>query len=161
MKGYQSLLIGVSVALLSISGNAQLTPANGIDFKLGDDVQTVKNALKTDIDPEPLENSIPNASFNFNAGKSSLFLRTKGIHVNFNRKNVVESIMFEAPFAGAVAGVRLGDSDKKVTGMKGKPIKTPYQFGASQVYLYALDDSAYIRFDISEAEGVKSIWIQK
>lgn len=150
-----------TVALMSFSAFAQQTLVDGLTFKLGDDVQKVKNALKTDLDPEPLENTSPSSFTKMNDGKSSLFLRTKGIRVFFNKKEVVESIKFEAPFAGSISGIKLGDTEKKVREVKGKPIKSPWQFGASQAFLYVLDDTAYIRFDINENEGVQTIFIQK
>lgn len=128
---------------------------------MGDDVQTVKNGLKTNLDPEPMENASPSAFTNMNAGKSTLFLRTKGIRVNFNKAGHVEMIKFEPPFAGSINGIKIGDTERRVRELKGKPIKTPWQFGAAQAFLYALDDTAYIRIDINENEGVQSIFIQK
>lgn len=155
------VLAAASISVFSLSAIAQLAPVEGINFKLGDDVQTVKNSLKTSIDPEPTENAslpgFPNAS----TGKTNLFLRTKGIRVFFTKAGVVESIKFEPPFAGSIAGVKLGDTEKKVRDLRGKPVKTPWQFGASQAFLYALDDTSYIRFDINESDGVQTIFIQK
>jgi hypothetical protein len=43
----------------------------------------------------------------------------------------------------------------------GKPLKAPWAFGASQAFLYALDDTTYIRFDINETDGVQEIFINK
>jgi hypothetical protein len=155
------VLTVASISVFSLSAIAQLAPVEGITFKLGDDVQTVKNALKTSIDPEPTENASPSGFPNPAAGKSNLFLRTKGIRVFFNKAGAVESIKFEPPFAGSIAGVKLSDTEKKVRDLKGKPVKTPWQFGASQAFLYALDDTSYIRFDINESDGVQTIFIQK
>jgi hypothetical protein len=81
--------------------------------------------------------------------------------VFFNKAGLVENIRFEPPFASSISGVKLGDTEKKVRDLKGKPIKNPWQFGAAQAFLYALDDTAYIRLDISENEGVQTIFIQK
>lgn len=157
----KNLIALAALASISLSVLGQQTPVGGISFKLKDDVQTVKNALKTDLDPEPMENTSPPGFTNLNAGKTVLFLRTKGIRVFFNKAGVVETIRFEPPFAGSVDGIKLGDSEKKVRDLKGKPIKNPWQFGAAQAFLYALDDTAYIRFDINENEGVQTIFIQK
>jgi hypothetical protein len=161
----RTLVAATIIASLSLPACAQQTftqqtLVEGITFKLGDDVQTVKNALKTDLDPESMDTS--SSSFaNLNAGKTNLFLRTKGIRVFFNRAGVVEMIKFQPPFAGSISGIKLGDTEKKVRDLKGKPIKTPWQFGAEQVFLYVLDDTAYLRIDINENEGVQSIFIQK
>lgn len=157
----KNLIAFAAFASISLSVFGQQTPAEGISFKLRDDVQTVKNSLKTDLDPEPIENTSPSAFVNLNAGKTVLFLRTKGVRVFFNKAGIVETIRFDLPFAGSIDGIKLGDSEKKVREMKGKPIKKPWQFGAAQAFLYALDDTAYIRFDINENEGVQTIIIQK
>lgn len=160
-KSLFGIIVAASVASLSVPTFAQLTPVDGISFKLGDDVQTVKNSLKTNLDPEPVENTNAMPFNNPNAGKTFLFLRTKGVRVNFNKTGLVEMIKFEPPFTGTISGIKLGDTERKVRELKGKPIKTPNQFGAAQVFQYALDDTAYIRMDISESEGVQAIYIQK
>jgi hypothetical protein len=150
-----------SFVLFSLPVLGQQSPVEGISFKLGDNVQAVKNALKTDLDPEPMENTAPPGYSNANAGKTVLFLRTKGIRVFFDKAGVAQTIRFDAPFAGSINGIKLGDMEKKVRDLKGKPIKSPWQFGAAQAFLYVLDDTAYIRFDISENDGVQTIFIQK
>ena len=157
-----AVLVVTSITSFAPPALAQQVPVEGISFKLGDDIQTVKNGLKTNLDPEPMENTASSPVFtNLNAGKTTLFLRTKGIRVNFNKAGIVEMIKFEPPFAGSINGIKIGDSEKKVRELKGKPIKTPWQFGATQAFLYALDDTAYIRFDINDNEGVQWIFIQK
>lgn len=158
---FKVFVVVMSITSIVFPALAQQVPVEGISFKLGDDVQTVKNGLKTNLDPEPMENTLPSAFTNMNAGKTTLFLRTKGIRVNFNKAGIVEMVKFEPPFAGSINGIKLGDTEKKVRDLKGKPIKAPWQFGAAQALLYALDDTAYIRIDISENEGVQSIFIQK
>lgn len=146
-----------------ISGYAQQSKIDGLPFKIGDDVATVKAALHTTIDPEPMENPFTGAAANVanpNAGKSLIHLRTKGIWAFF-KKDVVETIRLDAPFSESVAGIKLGDSEKKLFAAKGKPIKPPTPLGLNKTYQYVLDDSAYIRFEVSEADGVQTIWINK
>ena len=150
----------LSFTVLIAPAFAQQTPASGLSFKLGDEVSVVKTAMHTNIDPEPIENQLP-IGFNVNAGKKTLQLRTKGITIIFNKKDVVESIKAEEPFSGAIAGVKIGDSEKALRTVMGKPIKTPWALGANQVFLYALDDTAYIRFDVNENSGVQTINILK
>ena len=158
---FKIVVVVTAIASISFPAFAQLVPVEGISFKLGDDIQAVKNGLKTNLDPEPMENISPSAFVNVNAGKTTLFLRTKGIRVNFNKTGNVEMIKFEPPFAGSINGIKIGDTQIKVRDIKGKPVKTPWQFGAAQAFLYALDDTAYIRIDINESEGVQAIFIQK
>lgn len=146
-------------ACLSAPAFAQLKPAAGLNFKLGDDVAAVKAALHTSIDPDPMESTLP-GGFNINAGKSTLHLRTRGITVIF-KKDIVESIKIDESFSGSVAGVKLGDSEKTLRSVMGKPVKTPSALGFNRLFLYALDDTAYIRFDVNDNDGVLAIYIQK
>jgi tryptophanase len=159
MKNIISIAL-LSAVFLTAPALAQLTPAAGLNFKLGDDVSTVKTALHTNIDPEPIESALP-AGFNMNAGKSILHMRTKGITINFNKKEIAELIKIDEAYSGSVAGVKLGDSEKTLRSVMGKPVKTPTPLGANQIFLYALDDTAYIRFDVNENNGVQAIYIQK
>jgi|SRR5450830_84492 len=138
--------------------SAQEVKVDGLTFKIGDDVATVKTALHTKLDPEKVDNGLPAP---FNTGQSVLHLRTKGIWVFFNKKDTVTSIKFDEPYAGTIAGVKLGDSEKNVRAVLGKPVKAPWAFGTSQAFLYVLDDTAYVRFDIADADGVRAIYIQK
>src|SRR5471030_965404 len=139
---------------------AQQSPLAGIAFKLGDDVETVKAALKTNIDREPMESLAPSFA-NMNAGTALLFLRTQGRRVFFKKKGIGGTIGFHPPFSGEIGGVKLGDTEKKVLELKGKPIKAPSQFGMSQTFQYALDDTAYVRFDINDNDGVQAIFVTK
>jgi hypothetical protein len=150
----------LSAACLTAPAFAQLAPASGLNFKLGDDVATVKTALHTNIDPEPIENPFP-VGININTGKSMLHLRTKGITIIFNKKEIVESIKVDESYSGSVAGIKLGDSEKSLRSVMGKPVRAPASMGANQIFLYALDDTAYIRFDVNENNGVQTIYIQK
>jgi hypothetical protein len=110
----KSLAVFASFVLLSFPAFAQQTPVAGITFKLGDDVRTVKSALETSLDPEPMESPASTTFINLNAGKKVLFLRTRGIRVFFNKAGLVETIRFEPPFAGSIKGVKLGDTEEQV-----------------------------------------------
>src|SRR5471032_2786039 len=139
---------------------AQQSPLAGIAFKLGDDVETVKAALKTNIDPEPMESRAPSFA-NMNAAKTCISLRTKGIRVCFSEKGMAGTVRLDPPLSGEIGRVKLGDTEKKVRELKGKPIKAPSQFGMSQTFQYALDDTAYVRFDINDNDGVQAIFVTK
>jgi hypothetical protein len=142
-------------AFLFGSASAQQVKIRGLNFKLGDDVNTVKTALQTDLDPEPVTTADPNG------GKTVIHLRTRGIWVFFSKQGVVETIRFDAPYERSIVGVRIGDSEATVRSVMGKPLKAPWAFGANQAFLYALDDTTYIRFDINETDGVQEIFINK
>jgi hypothetical protein len=90
-----------------------------------------------------------------NKGKTVLHLRTKGIWAFFNPNGTVEIILLGAPFFGDVHGIKLGDDAKKVTTRLGNPIKKPYPaFVTMSSYQYAIDDSAYVAFDLND-DGVQ------
>ena len=137
---------------------AQLKPIPSVGVKLGDDVERVKTILKTNLDPEPMARK---SAFDTNAGKTVLHLRTKGIWVFFDRSGVAETIRLDAPFSGDVLGVKLGESEAVLIRELGKPIGDPYPaFITLQAYRYALDDTAYVVFDVGD-DGVKYILITK
>ncbi len=160
MLAVLALLAGMTVSSLAA---AQITAVPSVGFKLGDDVTTVKAALKTNLDPEPMERNpaLPATMVDINKGKTVLHLRTKGIWAFFNPSGTVEIIRLDAPFSGDVLGVKLGDDAKKVTTRLGNPIKKPYAaFVTMSSYQYAIDDSAYVAFDLND-DGVQYIFIRK
>ena len=155
--------IALLFALFAIStAFAQQTAVSGVGFKLGDDIQTVKAALKTSIDPEPMERSPAlSAATDPNKGKTVLHLRTKGIWAFFSPAGKVETIRLDAPYSDAVLGIKLGDSLEKLTARLGAPIKKPWAaFVTMQAYQYVLDDSAYVNFDLND-DGVQYIFLTK
>lgn len=155
-----ALLAGLTAAQWSV---AQTAPLPVLGFKLGDDVTTVKAALKTNVEPEPMAKNplLPANAFDINRGKTVLHLRTKGIWVFFSPTGTVDTIRLDAPFAGDVLGVKLGDTVKHVTEKLGNPIKKPgVAFVTMQSYQYAIDDSAYVNY-VANDDGVQIIFITK
>ncbi|MGF6773953.1 hypothetical protein P3T18_006467 [Paraburkholderia sp. GAS199] len=141
---------------------AQTSPLPQLGFKLGDDVATVKAALKTSADVEPMPRNplLPTNVPDMNKGKSILHLRTKGIWVFFNAAGTAETIRLDAPFSGDVMGVTIGEDIKKVTAKLGNPISKPNTILTMQTYRYVLDDSAYVTFNAND-DGVQVIFITK
>jgi len=142
---------------------AQTIPLPDLGFKLGDDLSTVKTALKTTAETEPMVRNaaLPPGIPDPNKGRSVLHLRTKGVWAFFNAAGTVESIRIDAPFSGNVLGIKLGDDARKITSRLGNPIKKPYPaFFVMQGYQYALDDSAYATFDVND-DGVQVILISR
>ena len=173
-KLIRAFLAIVFCTLLYGTVSAQQVKVEGLNFKLGDDVATVKAALHTNVDPEPI-NVNPNTSIsgsnqtfighvniNPDNGNTVIFLRTKGIHVFFNQKGIAYKITFNAPYEGSIAGIKIGDPETKIQSVLGKPINKPL---ANTIYnlQYALDDTAYINFTINNINGggVQTIYITK
>lgn len=162
MKKILGIVLVFSVCLAS---PAFSTPEElgGLKFKLGDDVNTVKSALQTDLNPEPMDKNpaLPSPAFDPNKGKTILHLRSKGIWVFFNQAGKAETIRLDAPFANAVMGIKLGDNVEKITSTLGKPIKKPWSvFMSMQAYQYAPDDYQYVTFDVND-DGVQYVFFTK
>ncbi|MGI4983560.1 MAG: hypothetical protein ACRYGL_09595 [Janthinobacterium lividum] len=161
--------IAAAVVFLACSVNAQWasaqsTPLPGVGFKLGDDVATVKEALKTNAETEPMARNplLPANVPDVNQGKTVLHLRTKGIWVFFNPSGNVQTIRLDAPFGGNVLGVKIGDKVAKISEKLGSPIKKPATVPLlnTQSYQYVIDDSAYVNF-LANEDGVQIIFITR
>lgn len=161
--------IAASAVFLAFSANAQWamaqnTPLPGLGFKLGDDIATVKGALKTNAEVEPMARNplLPPNALDINAGKTILHLRTKGIWAFFGPSGTVQTIRLDAPFSGSVLGVKVGDKAEKISEKLGNPIKKPAAVPMinSQLYQYVIDDSAYADY-IVNGDGVQTIFIHR
>lgn len=156
-----ALLATLTSAQVSL---AQTVPLPDLGFKLGDDVSTVKAALKTTVETEPMARNaaLPPGIPDPNKGKSILHLRTRGVWAFFNASGNVESIRLDAPFVGNVLGIKLGDDANKIKSKLGNPIKKPFPafFFVMQGYQYVLDDSAYVTFDLND-DGVQVILVTR
>lgn len=176
MKKKSIRMIYAIVVIILFYGtvSAQQVKVEGLNFKLGDDVATVKAALQTNVDPEPI-NVNPNVSVsgsnqifighvnkNPDNGNTVIFLRTKGIRVFFNQKGIAYKITFSAPYEGSIAGIKIGDPETKIQSLLGKPINKPLANMPIYNLQYALDDTAYINFTINKNEGgIQTIYITK
>jgi hypothetical protein len=152
----------VMITLLSASCAAAQQGSTGLNFKLGDDVATVKAALGASGEPEPMaRNTALPANMDPNRGKTFFHLRTKGVWAFFNAQGTLETIRLDAPYAGKVRGIGLGDSAAKLKATLGPPIKKPFAaFITMERYQYVLDDSAYVSFDTND-DGVQNIFINR
>ena len=142
---------------------AQQKPVANLRFKLGDTIDAVKSAMQIDYPPEPMESiqSLPPGMQDPNKGKTVYHFRTKGIWAFFGQAGKVENIRLDAPFSTPVSGVKVGDSLEKMKSVLGEPIKKPFKaFISMDAYVYALDDTAYVTYDLNE-EGVQYIFIRK
>ena len=157
-------ILGVVAALLLlVSGcaNAQQGTGSPLNFRLGDDVGRVKQALGTNTEPEEMRRTpgLP-ANVDPNRGKTFMHLRTRGIWVFF-RNDKLETIRLDAPYAGHVRGIGIGDPVKKVKSTLGPPQVKPWSVGMNQAYRYALNDDAYLIFHVNPDDEVQIIFINK
>lgn len=150
-------LLAGSAALLLICcplALAQLNALPNIDFKLGDDVATVKSVLKTDIEPEYM---IPRAEIRTGMPPSltdttMIHLRTRGIWAFFDKDGHVKTIRVDAPFRGDILGLQIGDAVDQMLAKLGQPIRKIPSPPDETRYSYAVDDTAYAIFDTSDAK---------
>ncbi|QGZ57861.1 hypothetical protein FAZ97_23585 [Paraburkholderia acidiphila] len=157
----EKLVFAVMMSM-SACAFAQQVALPGIGFRIGDDLAEVKAALHTSDVPEPLAQPLllPANMHNPNQDKTVLHLRTKGISALFDASNKVQAIRLDAPFAGEVKGVKLGDSAKTVTSKLGDPVSKPATLLTFQIYRYVLDDEAYVAYWIN-VDGVQAIVVGK
>lgn len=156
-------LLSLTAMSMMAGAYAQQSNVPGLPLKLGDEVQAVKAALNTSLDPEPIERSplLPAGATDPNKGKSVLHLRTKGIWVFFNAAGKAETIRLDAPYAEAIKGIKIGDSTQKLTTTLGQPIKKPWSvFGTMQAYQYVLDDTAYVNFSVND-DGIQYVFVNR
>jgi len=154
-----AVTLGVALAQPADSeSTAPLTEEGGsvrsIAISIGDDIATVKLALNTRADPEPFKSVVPNAR------QSLLRQNTKGIWVFFNDEGLVDLIRLQRPYDAPIAGIRLGDKLTQLMEKRGKPIRK-WEFGENMAYLYPLDDTLFVRYDVNKSREVETIFLMK
>src|SRR5882672_2241599 len=112
----KQLLTIVLTVLMTGAVGAQDTKINGLPIKLGDSIEKVKAALGTDIEPKESKSAV-------RANTKMLRLKTKGIWVFFDQEGRTYNIRLDAPFAGSIAGMQIGQSRALLVEKLGKPAR--------------------------------------
>jgi hypothetical protein len=76
-----------------------------------------------------------------------LELADKGVSVFFDHTGKVSTIRLNAPFAGAIGGVRIKDPREALIQARGEPLRQ-WKLGPHQAHLYALDGRTRVRYDV-------------
>src|SRR5262245_11671045 len=99
-----TFIVGTALALTfgATLASAQ-SPIDGLPIRLNDTYAKVKRVYQTDLTPEPTESSAQKDA-------KALRLRTKGVWFFFDRGGRIYTIRLDAPFAGSIGGVKIGDS---------------------------------------------------
>lgn len=148
-------LLMMAIAVLATGAFAQGKRIEGLPIKLGDSVEAVRAALGTTLEPDPAKSALP-------SGAKQLRLKTKGIWVFFDSNDRTYTIRLDAPFAGNVAGVKIGDPRAFLVKSLGEPPKVVKLPGKGPApYLYYLDDTTTVRFDFDQDDKISSIYIFK
>lgn len=147
-------------ALIAFACSCTLASAQkieGVPVSLGDTVEAARAALKTDLQPEE--------SQSVRLGTTALRLKTKGIWVFFDKDGKAYNIRLDAPFAGGVGGVKIGNTRGFLVETLGKPatvVKGVVPI-ANQLepHIYYVDDRTTVRFDFDRDGQIDHIFITK
>ena len=126
-------------------------------IRFGNTVESVQQALHTSLEPEK-DDQVGPPSLNASS-KTHLRLKTRGIWVFFNNGKVY-NVRLEAPFAGSVGNVKIGDASDKIVKTFGPPIKRTSWAGLTG-YQYYFDDVTTVRFMINRDDELETIFLEK
>ena len=128
----------------------------GMPIHAGDTVEKVKQAYSIDKDPEPYTSETEENT-------TQLRLKTKGVWFFFDMDGKVYTIRFEAPFAGAINGVRIGDTTERMIDVLGPPVRTvkPLTEAGPHSYIYNLDDDTTADFTTGAMGKVETVFLGK
>ena len=142
------------------TGSALSQPVSvvGLPIKFDDSIEVVKTTLRTTMEPEE-------ATSAGQRNTKQLRLKTKGIWVFFDKTGHVMNIRLDAPFAGNIGGVRIGDSIvllEKTLGKPAKLLKMGIQLpDRNDPYLYYIGDITTARFDFDRDGQIETIFLFK
>ena len=80
---------------------------------------------------------------------ADIHLRREGIWLFFSADGTVRTIRLDAPFAGRVRGIAVGDSAASLHSLLGAPLRPPWPFGGNMAYVYR-DGSGMLRYDVGD-----------
>ncbi|MCW3480875.1 hypothetical protein OL229_15110 [Neisseriaceae bacterium JH1-16] len=146
----------ITTIILSLSLTAQAeVKMHGLPIKIGDTVEEVQKALGTRMEPEPYQSPGTQTAVK----KLQLRLKTKGVWVIFEKEKAT-TIRMDAPFAGNIEGVKLGDSERKIEKTFGKAVKQG-NLGSSTTYQYYFNDVTTTEFVVNNSGALETIFLLK
>jgi hypothetical protein len=83
---------------------------------------------------------------------ASLHLDDRGLWFFFSGGKV-KTIRLDAPFAGTIDGVKVGDPQGTLLERKGRPQRPVFDFNGSDAHVYASGTPSFVRYDVSRATG--------
>lgn len=145
-------------AVNSPSANPSAAPAgsariDGMPIRVGDNLAKVQDAYKTAMMPEPVSS--------IHEGETGLQLKSRGVWFFFSKDGKIDTVRLDAPFPGAVNGVRIGDTTAKMREVLGEPAKTLKNIPRQSAYLYYLDDETTARFDVGDDDKIRTVFLFK
>ena len=76
----------------------------------------------------------------------------------FFKNNVVSEIRADAPFAGNIEGVHIGETLDEVVAKLGQPLRSAWSFGFNKAYLFGVAGQRHLRCDIDKSGKVATIF---
>ena len=156
----QRLFLACILSGLWLTARAVSLSVDGLPIHIGDNVQEIQSALHTRMEPEDISTPLPTGTT-----ASEIHLKTKGVWVFFSPSGISQTIRLDAPFAGSIGGIKIGNSRTHIINTIGKPAfdltnlhtridgLTPIQ--------YYLDENTLIRFDFDADDEVMTMYITK
>ena len=131
-------------------------------IRIGDTVEAVQAALHTTIEPATDTGQGSSRGLSQGSGRT-LHLPSRGLWVFFKASNQAYTVRFDAPFNGAVSGIRIGASRDDLVAKLGQPnrvITTLVLPGIhTPPYLYTLASGTTIRFDFDASDSIRTIFV--
>ncbi|MHB1621562.1 MAG: hypothetical protein ACYCTY_16695 [Sulfuricella sp.] len=143
-----------AMAEAAVTAHIGSVKIEGVSIKVGDSVEDVQKSLETKLDPQAIGSPNPIAN-----KRTELRLKTKGIWIFFEKGKVV-TFRVDAPFPGAVGGLRIGDPASKIEKTFGPAVKHG-MFGVFKTYMYYFDDVTTTRFDVNTDDEIETIYFFK
>ena len=157
-KSLNQLSGNVLATLQSLGVKAVPTPParpiiTAIPVQLGDSVAAVQAALGTTASPQRSESATRDTS-------TSLRLPERGLMVFFGADNVVQTLRFDAPYAGEVRGIKLGSTRQTVLESLGEPTRIFETLPMRPSLLYR-SSAGTVRYDLDLHGKVQTIFVFK
>ena len=111
-----------------------------LGISIGDTLAKVKERFSTSLEPQPYQSDSTQTA-------TLLELADRGLSLFFDHAGKVSTIRLNAPFAGAIGGVRIKDPREALIQARGEPLRQ-WKLGAHQAHLYALDGRTRVRYDV-------------
>jgi hypothetical protein len=148
-----SLFISVSFGAVAAQAAANI---EGMPLHAGDTAEKVREVYKTEKQPEPYKSATEENT-------TQLRLKTRGVWFFFDMDGKIYTIRLDAPFAGAINGVKIGDTREKMFEVLGQPIRTlkPLTEAGPYSYIYYLDDDTTANFTADADGKIETVFLGK
>jgi hypothetical protein len=156
MRILNAIVVGLLFISANLVGMAAVAAPNidGMSIQIGDTLPKVQQVYSTTLKPQPTDSAT-------NPGASVLRLADLGVWFFFDMNGKIYTIRFDAPFGGAINGLKIGDTSAKMQQALGQPLNVlnQSQAGVSPSYIYHLDDQTTARFDLDPNQNIKTVFL--